>query len=253
VIRSIWQIDDPAPGKNETIIPKGVVEIIFDLSESVPVRSGINNKEYQLAKCFINGFNTRPVQLQFPEKHFFFGVQFHPAAIKHLLGVPASEFTNLPVDLALLDTSFHSLWEPLAEATTFPERVAVITGWIEHRIIEAHPQELLLNSFLENTNMHTFTINELAKTVCYSPRHLSRKIYEHTGMNTEQFLLYKKYLQAVHMTHHTDLALTAIAYHCNFSDQSHFIRSFKSFALITPKEYRQNKSYVPGHMLKHVR
>lgn len=248
VIRSMWQVKNPMPYRNETIIPKGVVEIIFDLSECAPVQSEIGSKQFQLAKCFISGFNTHPVQLRLPDLHFFFGVQFHPVAIKHFLGVPAREFSNLPVDLTLLDTSFNSLWHQLAEVKTFNERVVVMCAWIENKIIETHPQELLLNSFLENNNRQTLTMKALAEAVYYSPRHLSRKIYELTGMNTEQFLLYKKYLHAVNQIHNTDRALTEIAYDSNFADQSHFIRSFKLFTHITPNQYRQTKSIIQGHI-----
>ena len=253
VIRSIWQVNDLTPYKNEIIIPKGVVEIIFDLSESNPVQSRIYNKQYQLAKCFINGFNTYPVQVQLPQQHYFFGVQFHPGVIKHLLGVPAGEFINTLIDLTLIDQPFNFLWEQLAEAKTFNERVIVITEWLESKMIETAPRDLLLNSFLEKDNRHAISVTDFSKTVCYSPRHLSRKIYELTGMNTEQFLRYKKYLHAVHLIHDTDLALTEIAYDSSFSDQSHFIKSFKTFAHITPNEYRKSKGRIPGHILKDVR
>lgn len=253
VIRSIWQVKGLRPYQNEIIIPKGVVEIIFDLSESIPVQSNIHNKQGLLPKCFIKGFNTVPIQLHLPEMQFFFGVQFHPVAIKHFFGVPACEFTNLVIDLALLNPLFHSLWQQLAEAETFGQRVRIICEWLEGKIFHTYPQELLLNSFMENNSHRAVTIKEFAKAACYSTRHLSRKIHEITGMNTEQALLYKKYLHSVHLIHNTNLALTDIAYHCNFSDQSHFIKTFKTFAHITPKEYRKSKSYVQGHIFQNVR
>jgi AraC-like DNA-binding protein len=253
VIRSIWEVNDLSHGKNETIIPKGVVEIIFDLSGSAPVNSDINGKHLQLAKCFINGFNTSPVRLYIPAHHFFFGVQFHPVAIRHLFGIPAGEFTNLAVDLTLLNQSFNSLWHQLAEAQAFAERVQIICSWVQQKIIDTDPRELLLNSFLEKNQVHFATLNELSKTLCYSPRHLSRKINDLTGMNTEQMLRYKKYLHAVQLIHHTNLPLTAIAYETNFTDQSHFIKSFKAFAQITPGEYRQTRSHIPGHILNNGR
>jgi AraC-like DNA-binding protein len=252
VIRSIWQIDDLSVGKSETIIPKGVIEIIFDLSGSNPVESNINSQPFQLAKCFINGFNTRPIRLYIPGHHFFFGVQFHPSAIRQLLGIPAREFTNLALDLTLVDQSFNSTWHQLAEVKTFNERVTIICDWVKKKNVDTHPQELLLNAFLEKSDVQ-LTLNELAKTVCYSPRHLSRKIYDLTGMNTEQLLRYKKYLHAVHLVHHTNLPLTDIAYESNFADQSHFIKSFRIFAQITPKEYRQTRSNIAGHILNNGR
>lgn len=252
VIRSIWQTNYQTNFKQEIIIPKGIVEIIFDLGGSAPIHGTIYTKHIQLPKCFINGFNTHPIQIYLPEHHFFFGVQFHPTAIKDFFKIPASEFSNLTIDLTLLSSSFDYLWHQLAEVKTFDDRVLIITKWLESKIIETQPRDALLNSFLENNNPHA-TIKELSETVFYSPRHVSRKISEHTGMNSEQFLLYRKYLHAVHLMHHTELSLTEIAYDSNFTDQSHFTKTFKTFAQITPKEYRQNKGVVPGHINKDVR
>jgi AraC-like DNA-binding protein len=76
---------------------------------------------------------------------------------------------------------------------------------------------------------------------------------EATGMNTEEVLRYKKYLHAVHLIHHTDLSLTKIAYQSHFSDQSHFIKSFKTYTDMTPGEYKANKGYVKGHIYENVR
>jgi AraC family transcriptional regulator len=55
------------------------------------------------------------------------------------------------------------------------------------------------------------------------------------------------------LIHRTDLSLTAIAHQCQFSDQSHFIRSFRAYTDMTPGEYKRNKSYVKGHLYKDVR
>lgn len=251
-IRFIWQVSGLIPFLNETILPKGVVEIIFNFSEQ-PVDAQIGCRQFQLKKCFINGYNTCPIQLQLPRQHVFFGVQFHPSAIRHFFGVPACEFTNIAIDLTLLAPTFNSLWHQLAEKKTFHERVTVIIQWIKAKIIEVPPQEQLLNLFLENNGLQDENVTDLAKKLCYSTRQLSRKVYGLTKMNTEKILLYKKYLHSVGLIHHTNLSLTSIAYHSNFADQSHFIKTFKSFTQITPGEYRRNKSVVQGHIFKNVR
>ena len=253
VIRSIWQIDHNTLYHEETIIPKGVVEIIFNLDENALIASQIDQTVSQLPKCFINGFNTVPIQLRLPKRHFFFGVQFHPIAIRHYFGVPAGEFSNQTVDLTLLSPTFDSLWHQLAEAQSFEERVIHISQWIAQKNVNLFPQEQFLNAFFENNQNHHLTTGQLAQKMYYSPRHLSRKMHELTGMNTEQLLLYKKYLHALQLMHHTDWSLTAIAYDSHFADQSHFTKTFKAFSGMTPGEYKQNKGYIPGHLLKNVR
>jgi AraC-like DNA-binding protein len=206
-----------------------------------------------LSNCFINGFNTAPILLQLPKQHIFFGVLFQPLAIKKIFGSPASAFSDITVDVTLVDATFGSLWHQLVEKDSFEKRVSVFLGWIKRNFIEWQPQELLINDFLYAINQHDLSVKELASSLCYSPRHLSRKILEATGMNTEEILRYKKYLHAVHLIHHTDLPLTTIAYQSEFSDQSHFIKAFRAYTTMTPGDYKQNKSYVKGHIYENVR
>lgn len=253
VMSLIWQVDG-FPNQQETIIPKGVVEIIFDFGENIPVQAQFGKEHYQLPRVFINGFNTSPIQLQHPQGHTFFGVQLHTTVIKSVFGVRAQEFANRAVDLTLVDPFFAVLWQHMAEQNSFEKRVALITSWLESKRIDLHPQDKMLHHFLDNPDQLAQNVTSLAKTLCYSPRHLSRKIYALTEMNTEELLSYKKYLYSIQLMHHsTELSLTEIAYASNFSDQSHFIKSFKTFAQLTPGEYRNRKSPVPGHLYENVR
>lgn len=252
-VQAIWQMERHAPLHKELIIPKGVVEIIFNLNDSFPILSRIGDRQYRVSDCFVNGFNTVPIQLQPPERQVFFGVQFQPLAVKEVFGTPACEFSNTLVDGMLVDSTFRSLWHQLAEQNSFAARVSVFLGWLEKKFTECQPRDSLMNNFLSGARQHDLSVTALASSLCYSPRHLSRKIIEATGMNTEEMLLYKKYLHAVHLIHHTSLALTEIAYECRFSDQSHFIKSFRAYTGMTPGEYRRIKSDSPGHVFEDVR
>jgi AraC-like DNA-binding protein len=139
------------------------------------------------------------------------------------------------------------------EQDNFETRVSIFSNWVESKLFNLQPQELHMNQFLCAVNQHDLSVSDLANSLCYSPRHLSRKILEVTGMNTEEILHYKKYLHAIHLIHHTDLILTKIAYQSHFSDQSHFIKAFKTYTHLTPGEYRRNKGDLMGHVIENVR
>jgi len=213
----------------------------------------INNRQFDVPDCFINGLNTSPIQVTLPEKQVFFGVQLQPLAVKKMLGIPAGEFADRLVDLALIDRSYHSLWHQLADLDNFDKRVGIFFESIESKLGEWLPQEDMINNFLSDVDQHDLSVSKLASSLCYSPRHLSRKMQEATGMNTEEILRFKKYLHALHLIHHTNLSLTKISYLSSFSDQSHFIKTFKIYAGMTPREYRQTETRVKGHFYKDVR
>ena len=253
VVHSIWQVERNASFHREQILPKGIVEIIFNFSDSFHIPAQLDTKRYHLPNCFINGFNTVPILLQLPKQQVFFGVRFQPLAVKKIFGIPGGEFLDTPVDLTLLDSTFNSVWHQLSETNTFNLRVSTFLDWLERKIPDLRPQETLINHFLSAVNQHDLSVSELSRTLCYSTRQLTRKIFEATGMNTEEIMLYKKYLHAVHLIHHTDSSLTEVAYQSRFSDQSHFIKTFKSYTKMTPGEYKRTKSSLKGHILENVR
>lgn len=252
IIQVIWQVDRRTVFQNERIIPKGIVEVIFNFSEN-SIQAAVGHRVCTLPDCFINGFNTSPIDVVLPRHQLFFGVQFQPLAIGKLFGMPAGEFADLTVDLTLISPVFRSLWQQLAEQHDFNKRVNVFMAWAMKKYLDWQPQELFINNFLHDQNRHGLSVAELANTICYSPRHLTRKIIEVTGMNTEEILLYKKYLHAMHLMHHTPLMLTEIAYQSHFADQSHFIRTFKAYTDMTPGAYRRNKGERAGHLFENVR
>jgi len=252
VIHSIWQVNRFNSFHKEYIIPKGVVEIIFNFSDGSAV-ARVGNQQLHLPNCFISGFNTKPIRLELPRQQIFFGVQLQPMAVRKVVGAPASAFSDTLIDLTLLSSTFKSLWHQLADQSGFDSRISVFCRWIESKFFNWQSQEKLINHFLGAINQHDLSVTGLARSLCYSPRHLSRKILEVTGMNTEEILHYKKYLHAVHLIHHTDLLLTKIAYQSDFSDQSHFIKAFKGYAQLTPKEYSRTKGNLKGHILENVR
>ncbi|WP_128546243.1 helix-turn-helix domain-containing protein [Larkinella soli] len=253
-IELFWQVDrSNALFQQETIVPKGVIEVIFNLQESPGFSARLGSRSFALPRCFINGYNSSPLVLTLPEKQLFFGVAFNPAAIRPLFGIPAGEFANQCVEITLVAPVFDSLWHRLGEQPTFQDRVALFSDWAGNRLSGMPLREQRFGSFLSGKVRPVGSVAELADLLCYSPRQLSRKFLSLTGMNTEETLLYRKYLQAVDLIHHSTLSLTETAYACGFVDQSHFIKAFRLFTGLTPGEYRLRKSRVPGHILENVR
>src|SRR5690606_22053774 len=109
----------------------------------------------------------------------------------------------------------------------------------------------LLDTFLNDTiNNQILSATALSQMVNYSIRNLSRKIKNLSGMNTEEFIWYKKYLRSLHYIHDTDFSLTEIAYKSGFADQAHFTKSFKHFTHLLPSDYRKQKSQMTGHIYR---
>lgn len=254
VVQRFWQVDRThAEYNRETIIPKGSVELIFNLYASAPLRGEIGGRHHIVPRCFISGNNTVPVHLIIPERQIFFGVFVHATSLQKLFNIHPEEYANTCIDLTLVDPSLKSLWHQLAELNDFNHRVAAFNGWLMKRLPARTKHEKLFDDFLGCVSGNPGSAIEVSKMLCYSPRHLSRKLYELTAMNLEQTLIYRRYLQAVDLIHNSQMLLTEIAHACNFSDQSHFSRTFRSYAQMRPTEYRAAKSHLSAHIFENVR
>jgi len=85
--------------------------------------------------------------------------------------------------------------------------------------------------------------------VCLSDRQLRRFSQDWLGMSTEEIIQYRRYLYCLHLLSHSKQKLTEIGYEAGYYDQSHFIREFKSFTNLTPKQYRDANVEYQGHII----
>ena len=252
-VQVIWQVARENSYRQEVIVPKGVVEIIFNFDPETEFHASLYGSGFVIPKCFIQGYHTGPITLDLPENQSLFGAVLHTAATKHIFKVPAGELSRKCIDLTLVEPSMNSLWHQLAESKTFQHRTELLTDWLMHRIPHLDARERAMNDLFTLKAERPLTVPELADWLCYSPRHLSRKFHELSGMNTGQTIQYLKYLKAKALIYRTSLSLSEIAHICEFSDQSHFIKTFKSFAGMPPKQYRNRKSDIEGHYFENVR
>jgi AraC-like DNA-binding protein len=254
MVQAFWQVErNNAAPVAETIIPIGRVEIIFNLHDA-PVHSQVGGKVYTLPRCFVNGYNTQPIEQQLSsQQQTFFGVVLNATAVKRLFRITADDFADCCTDMTLVDASINSLWHQLGEQQIFAERVELLSNLFIKRLTSQDAQEQAFDRFINGYANSTLSVSQVADMLCYSSRQLSRKLLALTGLNTEQTLLYKKYLHALELIHHTSLSMTQIAYTCQFTDQAHFNKTFKTFTGLTPRAYRDRKSQLVGHLFENVR
>ena len=250
--RAFWQTAG-APGyQTETILPKGVIELIFSFEEPIPISRNGQPAHSSTPRCFVSGLSDTPVHLYAPKQQAFFGIELHPAAVKKLLKVPSGEFLNSITDLEAVNKGFNDLWQQLAAVDSFSARVEVTQQWLRKIDCSVAEQEMAISDFL-GTNLDSLSVADQAHAFCYSTRQLHRKVKELFGMSTEGLIRYKRYIHSLQMMHHSQETLTSISYHCLYYDQAHFIREFSSFTGLTPGKYRQQKSSLAGHLYNNVR
>ncbi|MBK7099269.1 MAG: helix-turn-helix transcriptional regulator [Sphingobacteriales bacterium] len=252
-LKCIWRLQEyHSHQKTETILPKGTVEIIFNLSESIIYNNPAINLDTQLPPCFINGINFKPFHLKKMGQQYFLGIQLNTIGLKLLFDIPLSEFADNFLDASLICNHLDDLTHKLFSKTEFGDQVFIIRKWLYQQISTSkHQNETFqIHNLFYNQKQLATSVLDLSKCACISDRQLRRISSEWLGMNTEAFVSYNKYLHSLNLLHHSNKSLTQIGLEAGYYDQSHFIRNFKSYTGLTPKEYQALCTSVPGHIYK---
>lgn len=247
-VTAIWESIPPGVSQ-ERILPKAVVELVFNLSD--PMQGILPHQHIATTapNCFVQGLNTHTIHVHYSGQQHLFGICMQPHMVKALLGILPSECKNTLIDLSLIQPSFKSLWHQLNEAGSFEARVRIIEN--SFPVLAQHDcsrTKYFCDVFSGSSAYPSVSIDSLSKQICYSSRQLNRKAQSLFGVSTEELLLHKKFRMAVTLMHSHKTSLTNIAYDAGFYDQAHFCRIFKNFSGLTAKQYQLNKSELPFHL-----
>lgn len=125
-----------------------------------------------------------------------------------------------------IESLILSVFEELAERRNLPETRK--PDWVKK------VDEILHESFAE-----TLDLRKLSNELNLHPVYLSRKFPKFFGCNLGDYLRKIRVQKSLQMLRQPAFSLTEISFECGFADQSHFIRCFRDFVGISPKEYRK--------------
>lgn len=96
-----------------------------------------------------------------------------------------------------------------------------------------------IDEILHDNFDQIITLQNLSNELNIHSVHLSRDFPKYFRCNFSQYIRKIRIEKSLNLLRNQQLSLTEIALICGFADQSHYIRSFKSFHGITPKKFRQ--------------
>lgn len=105
------------------------------------------------------------------------------------------------------------------------------------------PRKIMqLKPVLEYMKTHyasPLTLAELAQVAGMSPKYFCRFFHSLTHQTPIDYVNYYRIEQAAHFLNSTYMTVTAIGLECGFNDSSYFVKAFKKYKGMTPRQYRK--------------
>lgn len=241
-IMCYWTLESPknsTPEKN-TIVPDGTMKLIFHYADTYRHHPD-GGDSIILPHCFLIGQLTKPYVVEPLGITGSFVVRFHPNGFLPFTTIPIKEMENTAISLDHLFGEIGTqLGEQILNARSTADRIALTEAFLLERLTSKNNIDKLVQSTVETilTAKGQLSVSELSEQYDINRRQLVRKFSSAIGLSPKQ--LSKTYrLQSALQSLLTDesSSLTEVAYQNDYFDQAHFIKDFKEFTGLTPKEF----------------
>ncbi len=199
-------------------------------------------KNKTLSNFFLYGQTLQPIEIIIEGAYEMIAFQLFPFASKLLLGINPKELNddcyNL-MDLEYGQPEFH--FNKLKNEKDPTLKCQIISNFIFDLLKHSasNPDQLAtmaINIILKAQG--AISIKDLTAQLYTTERSLERKFASEIGLSPKQFakiIQFNYSLNKLNDSHYSKLS--DIGYESGYSDQSHFIKSFKKFTGKTPKEF----------------
>lgn len=233
------QADHPPFRDQESLIPDGTIELMFNFGDDY---SQIRGDGRKIVKgSHVIGIRKQSLHISQTDNQDLFSVRFKLGGIYPFLTIPAYTFSNGFFELDLLmGNQYRELEERLYDAGDDLARVAVMEDDLLRKLASTslrdyHFVDSCLKCLFQNSSQDIKALKDEFNT---NYRNLERKFENVIGLTPSEVLKIRRFSHAVFLIYSCKFnSLTDVGLECGYFDQSHFIREFKSLADMTPREF----------------
>lgn len=228
----------------EKILPDGIVEIVFHFADPF-ITYNAKGEKIKQPKGFAVSQMKNFIEIESDGTIGFVSVRFYPWGAHHFFDKPVNNFLDATVDIELLwPNNFQNILQAI-QGIDNKERINIIQNFLEEQFKKHKKETIAIDNAIklirETKGEHT--IEELCNKLNIHHKKLERGFINTVGTTPKVFSRTTRFL---HLCHHLEeyenLTLTQLAYRLGYYDQAHFIKDFKAFSGITPKEYFQQNN-----------
>lgn len=226
----------------KTMPPRLVCSIDFFFGDSYEIFDYTTNEKMPFSRSTVRGIRTiTKYNINLQNNFASFTVKFHPGGMYKLLGIPMNELTNNDTptdDLKLLPV--REIVEQLMSAQNIADCKRIVEPYLlgllekqkQHSYFNNNDKEfyLLLNKDAD--------IKILSDKINLSIRQMERCFLREFGVSPQHYQSLSRFASLINLKKIDPVKTwTELSYETNYYDQSHMIKSFKSFLQTTPGRF----------------
>ncbi|MEX0646204.1 MAG: AraC family transcriptional regulator [Balneolaceae bacterium] len=234
----------------ETILPDGSVQLIIELDgqERRLWKDKHGRCRHSLKNAWVSGVLKQQLSYQTVQNETALCIRFKPGGFHTLTKIPQTDLKNSVVEAELIfNCSILELRNEILAAKSIHEIVQKTMNFFLERVTPpdlSHSVTCFMNSRIHES------ISQLAHKTGYSQKHLIHLFKKHMGVTPKFFQRIRRFTAVVNYIQTTTGKINwpDIAYRYGFYDQAHFIKEFRSFSGMSPREYLETGSTCPRIM-----
>lgn len=248
LISCYWTLEVPADAdaQKQRIIPDGTIEMAFILGDDIKRYTSENEFIIQ-PRAMVLGQTMEPFYIQPTGYVNTFAIRFYPYGFSNLVTIPIKNLSNKETALTSLfgEKTANELESKITKAQNSSERIKVIEGFLLAKFNEKATINNIVKTTIEAllATKGSASISTILKEDISKRRQLERNFIKQIGVSPKQLGKVIRLQTALKMLLNRESEnLTDIAYESDYFDQAHFIKDFKEFTGINPKEFLGNES-----------
>ena len=191
------------------------------------------------ANVIVGAFGASTVRERLRPGLASFVIFFHPAGFTQLFGLPMALSTNAAHEgESVAGRELRLLHEQLCEASSFPERVAIVEAMLLRRVPRAAAPSAMMHAADGILRARgACRIELLAQAYGHTSRHFERQFVRSTGFSPKHFARIARFQCAIDLKlMNPSRSWTSVAHELGYHDQMHLIHDFQKIAGRAPTE-----------------
>jgi AraC-like DNA-binding protein len=241
-----YQSQDAVPQLHRGL-PSPYLTLIFSLDG--PVVGGetpehARSRDAHRTEIVVGGLHQRPVYVLQPSHETGVQMAVHPLAARALLGVPASELTQMDHGADVLGAAAVEMHERLREQESWPRRFEMLAAFLRQRAEDAGRCAEVRPEVAEAWKWMAWhggagSLDGMARHVALSRRQLTTLFRQEVGASPKQVSRVMRFERAQRVVTRavadgSPPDLSQIAARCGFYDHSHLVRDFRQYTGLSP-------------------